>query len=75
MAVVQASSCSSDSAPSLGTSLCHGCGPKKKKLIIVIRVLALILLLSNKEVKNPMYASKITHLRSENTYCKVLKVE
>ena len=31
MAVMQASSCSSDSTPSLGTSMCHGCGPKKKK--------------------------------------------
>ena len=31
MAVVQACSCSADSAPSLGTSICHRCGPKKKK--------------------------------------------
>ena len=31
VAVVQASSCGSDSAPHLGTSICHGCGPKKKK--------------------------------------------
>ena len=30
-AVVQASRCSSDSTPSLGTSMCHRCGPKKKK--------------------------------------------
>ena len=29
--VAQASSCSSDSTPSLGTSMCHGCGPKKQK--------------------------------------------
>ena len=31
VAVVSASSCSSDSASSLGTSMCHGCGPKKQK--------------------------------------------
>ena len=31
MAVVWAGSCSSDSTPSLGTSICHGCGPKKEK--------------------------------------------
>ena len=31
MAVVWASSCTSDLTPSLGTSLCHGCGPKKQK--------------------------------------------
>ena len=31
VAVVQAGSCSSDSTPSLGTSVCHGCGPKKIK--------------------------------------------
>ena len=29
--MVKAGSCSSDSTPSLGTSKCHGCGPKKKK--------------------------------------------
>ena len=29
--VVQASSCSSDSTPSLGTSVCHGHSPKKQK--------------------------------------------
>ena len=29
MAVVQAGSCSSDSTPSLGTSICRECGPKK----------------------------------------------
>ena len=29
MAVVQASSCRSDSTPNLGTSTCQGCGPKK----------------------------------------------
>ena len=28
-----ASSCSSYSVPSLGTSVCSGCGPKKKKAI------------------------------------------
>ena len=35
VAAAQAGSCSSDLAPSLGTSICHGCGPKiknKKKL-------------------------------------------
>ena len=31
VAVVQAGSCSSDSTPSLGTSICLGCGPKKQK--------------------------------------------
>ena len=30
-AVAQARSCSSISTPSLGTSICQGCGPKKKK--------------------------------------------
>ena len=29
--VVYASSCGSDSTPSLGTSISHGCSPKKKK--------------------------------------------
>ena len=31
VAVEQAGSYSSDSAPSLGTSIRHGCGPKKTK--------------------------------------------
>ena len=31
MAVVWASSCSSESTPNLGTSICFGCGPKKQK--------------------------------------------
>ena len=31
MAVAEAGSCSSDSTPSMGTSICHGCVPKKKK--------------------------------------------
>ena len=31
MAVVQASGYSSDSTPSLGTSICHGCSPRKDK--------------------------------------------
>ena len=31
VAVVQASSCRSHSTLSLGTSICHGCGPKKKE--------------------------------------------
>jgi len=30
VAVAQASSYCSDSTPSLGTSICHGCSPKKK---------------------------------------------
>ena len=30
VAVAQASSCSSNLTPSLGTSICHKCGPKKK---------------------------------------------
>ena len=32
VAAVQASSCSSNSTPSLGTSICHRGGPKKQKL-------------------------------------------
>ena len=31
MAVVEASSCSSNSTPNLGTSICCGCGPRKTK--------------------------------------------
>ena len=31
VAVAKAGSCSSDSSPSLGTSICHRCGPKKQK--------------------------------------------
>ena len=31
VAVVSAGSCSSNSAPRLGTSICHRCGPKKTK--------------------------------------------
>ena len=31
VAVAQASSCSSDSTPSLGPSTCCGCSPKKEK--------------------------------------------
>ena len=31
VAVTYACSCSSDSTPSLGSSICHRCGPKKKK--------------------------------------------
>ena len=31
VAVVEASSCSSNSTPSLETSICLGCGPKKKE--------------------------------------------
>ena len=31
MAVAMAGSYSSDSIPSLGTSICHRCGPKKAK--------------------------------------------
>ena len=31
MAVVQASSCSSNSTPGLEASICHGCSPKKTK--------------------------------------------
>ena len=36
MAVVEAGSCSSDSTPSLGISLCHRYGHKKKHLILTI---------------------------------------
>ena len=31
VAVAKAASCSSDLTPSLGTSMCHRCGPKKEK--------------------------------------------
>ena len=31
VAVVKVGSCSSDSTPSLGTSMCRGCGPKEKE--------------------------------------------
>ena len=31
VAVVWAGSCISDLTPSLGTSMCHGCSPKKQK--------------------------------------------
>ena len=31
VAVMEVSSCSSDLTPSLGTSICRGCGPKKQK--------------------------------------------
>ena len=31
IAVIQAGSCSSDLTPSLGTFICHRCGPKKKR--------------------------------------------
>ena len=31
VAVVQASRCSSNWTPSLGTSICYGCSPKKQK--------------------------------------------
>ena len=31
VAVVQAGSCNCDQSPSLGTSICHRCGPKKAK--------------------------------------------
>ena len=31
VAVVKASTCSSDLTLSLGTSICQGCGPKKQK--------------------------------------------
>ena len=41
VAVVQASSCSSNLTPSLGTSICHGCSPKKENKKIKIQVLAL----------------------------------
>ena len=32
MAVIEARGCSSNSTPSLGTTLCHRCGPKKTKI-------------------------------------------
>ena len=34
VAVVQAGSCGSDAIPSLGTSIGHPCGPKKKYILI-----------------------------------------
>ena len=35
VALVQANRYSSNSTPGLGTSICPGCGPKKKKIIII----------------------------------------
>ena len=32
VAVAVAGSCSFNSTPSLGTSICHGCSPKKQKI-------------------------------------------
>ena len=50
-AVVQASSCSSNSIPSLATSICYGCSRKKKKkkyiYIYIYSTLVLYLSLSN----------------------------
>ena len=46
VAVVQVSSCSSDSTPGLETSICHGCGPKKKKKCKVISLEHLVLCFS-----------------------------
>ena len=40
VAVVQGSSCSSNSTPSLGTSICHRCIPKKKIIVIIIILLS-----------------------------------
>ena len=37
VAVVQASSFSSNWTPSMGTSMCHRCGPKKTKKIFLIK--------------------------------------
>ena len=36
MAMAQGGSYSSDSTPSLETSICHGCGPKKTKNIHIL---------------------------------------
>ena len=35
VAVVQAGSCSSHWTPSLGTSICRGCGPRKRQKVFV----------------------------------------
>ena len=37
VAVASVSSYSSDSTPGLGTSMCHDCSPKKKKIIQIKR--------------------------------------
>ena len=37
VAVASAGGCSSNLAPSLETSICRRCGPKKQKLIIIIK--------------------------------------
>ena len=44
VAVAQASNYSSDSTPSLGTSICHRCGPKNtyKQLAILIILISLL---------------------------------
>ena len=41
VAVVQAGGCSSDTTPILGTSICHGCSPKKTKRFKKKRILML----------------------------------
>ena len=48
VAVLQASGYSSDWTPSLGTSICRWCGPKKTKKIITIIII----------IKNPKHQGK-----------------
>ena len=50
VAVAVAGSCSSDSTPSLGTSICRGCGPKKKKK--KIQAFTFILKVQNNEINS-----------------------
>ena len=48
VALVSASSCSSNSTPSLGTSICHRCGPKKKKIKRVNGSIIIIVIMDKK---------------------------
>ena len=52
VAVAQTSSCSSDSTPSLGTSLCRRCGPKKKMYFIMLNIIfyVFVLVFSRKKI-------------------------
>ena len=45
VAVAEAGSYSSDWPPSLGTSICRGCGPKKTKDQIIIMMIIIIIII------------------------------
>ena len=44
VAMVETSSCSSDWTPSLGTSICLICGPKKQIIIITITIIIIMVI-------------------------------